>query len=50
MGLSRSTFYDEPPIAASLDEVVKRISAICDVKSLATATPFSRPIATPWAA
>jgi len=30
MGLSRSTFYDEPPIAASLDEVVKRISAICD--------------------
>ena len=30
MGLARSTFYDAPPVAASQDGVVKRISTICD--------------------
>jgi putative transposase len=30
MGLARSTFYDIPPIATSQDDVVKRISTICD--------------------
>jgi putative transposase len=30
MGLSRSTFYDAPPIAAAPDEVLIRIKAICD--------------------
>ncbi len=30
MGLARSTFYDAPPIAASQDDVVQRISKICD--------------------
>ena len=30
MGLSRSTFYDAPPIATAPDEVLIRIKAICD--------------------
>jgi putative transposase len=30
MGLPRSTFYDASPMAASQDEVVKRIGTICD--------------------
>jgi putative transposase len=30
MGLARSTFYDAPLIAASQDDVVQRISTICD--------------------
>ena len=30
MGLARSTFYDAAPVAASQDEVVTRMGAICD--------------------
>jgi putative transposase len=30
MGLSRSTFYDAPPIPTTSSDVVARISAICD--------------------
>jgi putative transposase len=30
MGLSRSTFYDPPPVAAASGEVLVRIKAICD--------------------
>jgi putative transposase len=30
MGLSRSTFYDPPPVAAAPGEFLVRIKAICD--------------------
>jgi putative transposase len=30
MGLSRSTFYDAPPVAMAADDVLVRIKAICD--------------------
>ena len=30
MGLSRSTFYDAPPVTMAPSEVLIRISAICD--------------------
>ena len=30
MGLSRSTFYDAPPVPITPSEVLVRISAICD--------------------
>jgi putative transposase len=30
MGLSRSTFYDAPPVAMAPDDVLVRIKAICD--------------------
>jgi len=30
MGLSRSTFYDPPPVTVGSDDLVVRIEAICD--------------------
>jgi putative transposase len=30
MGLSRSTFYDAPPVVLAPDDVLVRIKAICD--------------------
>jgi hypothetical protein len=30
MGLSRSTFYDPPPVPVGPDDLVVRIGAICD--------------------
>jgi putative transposase len=30
MGLSRSTFYDAPPVRMAADDVLVRIRAICD--------------------